>query len=50
MLRIAQIYEDVSELDTRTKVGIRSVEVTKDSILEFHLESSGGTAIYLKPM
>ena len=46
----AQIYEDVSELDTRTKVGIRSVEVTNDSILEFHLESSGGTAIYLKPM
>ncbi|KRE98867.1 hypothetical protein ASG89_28285 [Paenibacillus sp. Soil766] len=46
----AQIYEDVSELDTRTKVGIRYVEVTKDSILEFHLESSGGTAIYLKPM
>ncbi|MDQ0897549.1 hypothetical protein QFZ80_001377 [Paenibacillus sp. V4I7] len=43
----AQIYEDVSELDTRTKVEIGSTEVTKDTILEFQLESSGGAAIYL---
>lgn len=46
----AQIYEDVPGLDTRTKVGIRSVGVTNDSVLEFRLESSGGSAIYLEPM
>ncbi|MBD0384064.1 glycoside hydrolase family 97 protein [Paenibacillus sedimenti] len=46
----AKIYEDVPELDTRTKVGIRSAEVTKDTILEFPLECSGGVAIYVKPL
>jgi alpha-glucosidase len=44
----AQIYEDVPELDTRTKVGIRTVEVTRDSVLELDLVSSGGVAVYLK--
>ncbi|WP_199615832.1 glycoside hydrolase family 97 protein [Paenibacillus alkalitolerans] len=46
----AQIYEDVPELDTRTKVGMKSAEVTKESIFEFNLESSGGAAIYIKPL
>jgi alpha-glucosidase len=45
----AQIYEDVPELDSRTKVGIRSAEVIKDAILEFQMECSGGAAIYMKP-
>lgn len=45
-----RIYEDRPELDTRTKVGIRSVEAAKESLLELKLMGSGGVALYLKPL
>ncbi|MGG6312363.1 glycoside hydrolase family 97 catalytic domain-containing protein [Paenibacillus macerans] len=45
-----RIYEDRPELDTRTKVGIRSADVTKESVLELKMLGSGGVALYLKPM
>lgn len=46
----ARIFEDRPELDTRTKVGIRSADVTKQSVLELKMLGSGGVALYLKPM
>lgn len=44
-----QIFEDRPELETRTKVGIRCAEVTKDSFLELKMHGSGGAALYLSP-
>lgn len=46
----ARIYSDDSTANTRTKVGIKSVRVDSDSILDAELLPSGGQAIWIKPI
>ncbi len=46
----ASIYEDGGEeIATRTKVAIRRVTVTRDSVITANLKATGGQAIWLKP-
>ena len=42
---IAHIYEDNPKIKTRTKVGLKQVKVTNESVLDVRLQPSGGQAI-----
>lgn len=43
----AHIYEDNPKIKTRTKVGIRRIKVTRESVIETNLKPSGGQAILI---
>lgn len=43
----ANIYEDNPKVKTRTKVGIRRVNVTSKSVIEANLQPSGGQAVWI---
>jgi alpha-glucosidase len=43
----AHIYEDDPKVKTRTKVGIKRIKVTHESVLEANLQPSGGQAIMI---
>jgi len=43
----ANIYEDNSKVKTRTKVGIRRIQVTNNTVLDATLQPSGGQAIWI---
>lgn len=43
----AHIYEDDLKVKTRTKVGIKRIKVTHESVLEANLQPSGGQAVMI---
>ncbi|WP_439510862.1 glycoside hydrolase family 97 N-terminal domain-containing protein [Marinimicrobium koreense] len=46
----ATSYFDDESVDTRTKVGIKSFDVTSETVKNFELKASGGVAIHLERM
>ena len=46
---LATIYHDDPNVATRTKVGIRTQEVTATSVLHTELRASGGQAMWIRP-
>ena len=47
---LATIYADDPQAATKTKVGVRTVQVTAASIIDARLAASGGQAIWLRPL
>jgi alpha-glucosidase len=46
---LATIYHDDPAVQTRTKVGMRTQEVTSASVLPIALQASGGQAMWIRP-
>ena len=46
----AHIYDDDPKVKTRTKVGIKTVKVTNQSVIEANLQPSGGQAIWIESL
>ena len=46
----ATIYTDDQTVSTRTKVGIKTVEVDSSAVLMAQLVASGGQAVWIKPL
>ncbi len=46
----ATVYTDDQEVDTRTKVGIRTMKVNTETVLDVQLMPSGGQAVWIKPL
>lgn len=46
----ATIYGDDDTVQTKTKVGIKKIQVNSTTKIDFHLKASGGQAIYLTPI
>jgi hypothetical protein len=47
---LATIYADDPQAATKTKVGVRTVQVTAASVIDARLAASGGQAIWLRPL
>jgi len=46
----ATIYSDDDKVSTKTKVGLKKMIITSQTILNINLKPSGGQAIWLKPL
>jgi len=46
----ATVYSDDQTVDTRTKVGIRKMNVNSETVMDVQLMASGGQAVCIKPL
>jgi alpha-glucosidase len=44
----AHVYDDDPKVKTRTRVGVKTVKVTNNSVIEANLQPSGGQAIWIE--
>ena len=47
---LATIYHDDPAVATRTKVGMRTQQVSSTSVLRSELQASGGQAMWIRPL
>ena len=45
---IDHIYNDDPKVKTRTKMSVKTIEVTNQSVIEAYLQPSGGQAVWIE--